>query len=426
VTRSLSRWQAVVLGLVVVGALGLGGAGLVVIGERAGWAREHFHVTAGFPDVGGVEVGSRVRVQGLDAGEVAAILPPARPGEPVRLKLRIASTYHHLVGRDARVQVVSENLLAGKLVRVLPGAADAPPVEDGGELAAVVEPDLLDGIARAAGKLNKLLAEVDDAMQAFRKQEGSAGSITQELAQATTKLNRVLTRADATLEGIERGRGTLGKLVKDDALYHDLTETLAQAKAALYEVRSGEGTLGKLVKNNEAYSEAMHSLQDVRRMVASVKQNADAIKSLPVVRSYVIDPQRELVRPDCKRSRQWFAAGDLFEPGKAILTDAGKVRLDGAAEWLNGQKAAGSEVVVASFAAPGPNPDYAQTLTQKQSEAVIEYLRGQHQVQRTGFWWWSNRPVRAVGCGTTPSPVPEAEPLPAARVELIVFVPPGS
>jgi hypothetical protein len=425
VNRSLSRWQAVTLGLVVLGALGLGGVGLFVLGERAGWAREHFHVVAGFPDIGGVEVGSRVRIQGIDAGEVVAILPPERPGQFVKLRLRIADRLHHLVGQDARVQVVSESLLAGKVVRVLPGAANATPVPDGGELTAVVQPDLLDGIAQGAGKLNQLLVEVDGAMQAFRKQEGSTGSITQELAQATTKLNRVLSRADATLAGIERGEGTLGKLVKDDALYHDLTETLTEAKAALYDVRRGEGTLGKLVKNQEAYAEAMGSLHDLRRMVTSVKQNADALKSLPIVRSYVVDPHRELVRPECKRSRQWFASSDLFEPGRAILTDAGKRRLDTAAEWLNGQKEAGSEVVVASFA-PGADVDYARTLSQKQSEAVVEYLRGQHGVQRTGFWWWSNRPVRSIGCGADPSPVPETEPLPPARVELIVFVPTGS
>jgi phospholipid/cholesterol/gamma-HCH transport system substrate-binding protein len=414
-----------VLGLVMLAALGLGAAALVTVGERAGWSRPHFHVTVGFPDVAGVEVGTRVRVQGIDAGEVEAVLPPARPGEPVKLRLRIASQYHHLVGADARVQIAAENLLAGKVVRVLPGAPDANPVAEDGELAALIQPDLLDGIAQATGKLNSLLSEVDAALQAFRKQEGTSGSITRELSQATKKLNAVLARADDALAGVERGEGTLGKLVKNDELYHELTETLAQAKGALSDVRGGEGTLGKLVKNNEAYTEALSSLQDMRRMVASVKQNSDAIKNLPVVRGYVIDPHKILVRPECKRERRWFDARELFEPGKAVLTAQGRRQLDAGAEWLNAQKDEGSEVVIATFTAPGQDPDYAQTLTQKQSEAVVEYLKGQHRVQRTGWWWFSNREVRAVGCGANPSPVPETETLPASRVELIVFAPQG-
>ena len=154
-------------------------------------------------------------------------------------------------------------------------------------------------------------------MQTFHKSEGS---VTHDLVNATKKLNVVLTKADAALDGIDKGEGTLGKLVKNEKLYDELTETLLQVKTAIHEVRSGEGTLGKLVKTNEAYSEAMASLKDVRTMVNSVKQNADAIKALPVVRNYIVDPNKELVRPDCKRSLKWYAEKDLFEPGKAVLT----------------------------------------------------------------------------------------------------------
>jgi outer membrane protein OmpA-like peptidoglycan-associated protein len=164
------------------------------------------------------------------------------------------------------------------------------------------------------------------------------------------------------------------------------------------------------------YAEALTSIQDMRRMVASVKQNADAIKSLPVVRSYVVDAQKELVRPDCKRTRKWYAEHQLFEPGRAVLTSAGREKLDEAAAWLNEQKDAGSEVVVAAFADPKQPADFAQTLTEKQSQVVVDYLRNQHRVQRTGFWWWSNRNVKALGLGANPSPMPESEALPSARI----------
>src|SRR4029079_1204558 len=116
--------------------------------------------------------------------------------------------------------------------------------------------------------------------------------------------------------------------------YNELTETIGAVKGAMYDVRSGEGTLGKLVKSNEAYSEAVASLQDVRRMVNSVKQNSDAIKALPVVRSYVVDYNKELLRPECKRYRWYFSEANIFEPGKAILTSNGKKALDGAGDWL--------------------------------------------------------------------------------------------
>jgi phospholipid/cholesterol/gamma-HCH transport system substrate-binding protein len=417
-SRHLSRLQAVVLGFVVLGVLALGTIGLFAIGSRHGLGADSFHILAGFQDIGGVEVGTRVRIQGIDAGEVEEILPPDAPGASVRLRLRIAGKLRHLVRSDARVQVVSEGLLPGKIVRILPGQPDAPQVADDVELAALATPELAEELAHATAKLNDVLGDVRTTLYEFRQ-----GHVVTEIAAATSRLNRMLVRADETLQSVQRGEGTLGKLLKNDGLYKDLSATLTQVNGALDDLRSGKGTLGQLVKNNDAYAEAMQSLQEMRKMVVSVKQNADAIKALPVVRNYVVDPNKELIRPNCTRLRKWLPEKALFEPGRAVLTAKGKGMLDDVAPWLNEHKEEGSEVVVAAFAAPEHNGEFAQTLTQQQSEAVVQYLRSQHKIHRTGFWWWSNRKVQGIGCGIHPPPVPETEQLAAARVEFIVFIP---
>ncbi len=409
-SRNLSRTQAILLGVLVLVTLSLGGAALLLLSERAGWGGGSIRVLVGFPDINGVEVGTRVRIQGMDAGEIEAIVQPDKRGDPVKLQLRIAGKYRHLVGEDAKVQIASDSLLAGKIVRIVPGSATARLVADRSELRADLQPDALEGIAQAASKLNSLLAEVDGAMQALRKNNGS---VTQDLIDATKKLNSVLTKADAAFDDIDKGQGTLGKLVKDDKLYTELTATLLEVKSAIKDVRGGEGVLGK---------EALAALADVRQLVNSVKQNSDAIKSLPLISSYVVDYKKELIRPDCKRYRLWHAEKDLFEPGKAVLTAAGKKRLDESADWLNQHKYEGSEILVASFAEPTQQPDFAAAVTQKQSEVAVEYLRNK-KVHHTGWWWWDTRPIRGLGCGNNPSPVPETEKMPAARIELLVFVP---
>src|SRR5918912_818236 len=51
--------------------------------------QETFPVRADFATIGGLEAGQRVRVQGIDAGVVEAIVPPDRPGGAVRLGLRL-------------------------------------------------------------------------------------------------------------------------------------------------------------------------------------------------------------------------------------------------------------------------------------------------------------------------------------------------
>src|SRR5207253_954087 len=119
VSRNLSRTQAILLGLLVLATLALGGTALLVLNERAGWGGGSIRVLVGFRDIHGVEVGTRVRIQGMDAGEVEAIHRPDKPGEPVQLQLRIAGKYRHLVCADAKVQIASDSLLAGKIVRIV-------------------------------------------------------------------------------------------------------------------------------------------------------------------------------------------------------------------------------------------------------------------------------------------------------------------
>jgi phospholipid/cholesterol/gamma-HCH transport system substrate-binding protein len=210
----------------------------------------------------------------------------------------------------------------------------------------------------------------------------------------------------------------------------NLADLLKQTQALLADLREGQGSIGKLLKDERAYTEVVSALEQTKKLmeksqdaVQSVKQDADAIKRLPIVRSYVEDQAAILVRPTHERYRQVLPAATLFEPGKAILTDAGRAKLDELAPWLEPLKIKGSDVVVATYADPKveKSPRAAVALTQKRSEVVVEYLKANQKIHKLGMLRW--RDVKALGLGTDPPIVPETEPLPAARVEVIVFVP---
>ena len=85
-SRGLSRWQALLLGVVVLGLLVAGGFGLFAVGDWSWFGRDSLHVRVAFPEIRGVEVGTRVRAQGIDAGEVVEIQRPAKRGDPVVLR----------------------------------------------------------------------------------------------------------------------------------------------------------------------------------------------------------------------------------------------------------------------------------------------------------------------------------------------------
>ena len=157
--------------------------------------------------------------------------------------------------------------------------------------------------------------------------------------------------------------------------------------------------------------------------VTAIKQDAEAVKSLPIIRNYVEDHVSALVRPDCERDRVVYMPEDLFEPNTSILTDSGRARLNEVGAWLNAQHQKHSDVVVVAFGDP-KSPDQtaasSRTLTKKQAEAISEYLK-ERGVHKMGYV--TRRKITPIGLGFDPSPVVEKDPLPASRIEIILFVP---
>lgn len=334
-SRSLSRWQAILLGAVVLVGLVLGGVGLFAVGSRDWFRGESFHVRSGFPSIQGVEVGTRVRAQGIDAGEVVGVEPPMTPGGDVVLRLRLSGRLRHLIRADAQVRIVSEGLIGGKVVEVVPGSPAAAPVADEAVLASM----------------------------------------------PTTEIADVLDEMKTTLKGVREGEGPLGK---------EMVSTLQQAKSTLRVVES----------------------------------RAEALGNLPLMRNYTRDAQKVLYRPNCERLRTVFAESELFEPGRATLTAGGRQRLDETVPRIKGSlKHDGADLVVVACIDPKRlSGSEARALADTQSEAVANYLKEQHSVQKAG--WVSWRSVTPFGLGAEPYPGEEGNAsLPPARIELLVFVP---
>lgn len=350
-SRSLSPLRALLLGAVVLTGLTLGVVGLFLIGGRGWYDGGAFHVRAGFREIRGVEVGTRVRLKGMEAGEVVAVLPPDHLEDPVVLRLRLRGEYRRLVRPDAVVHIESDGLVGGKVLEIKPGK---PHPADAAADGLVAEDQLL---------------------------QGDSSDLMEEVG--------------AALGGLQQGKGSLGKLATETEAHDAFVDLMHQGKK---------------------------TLEKSEEVVTTLQQDADALKRLPVVGGYIEDPTALLERYNCERDRRIYNATDLFEPGRAMLTARGRQNLDGLAPWLGGTKHPGSDVVIVAYADPrSDDPRAAQVLTRQQSEAVCDYLKTKHGVQKTG--WFSSRKVTALGLGVAPPPMPESDPLPADRVEIQVFTP---
>jgi phospholipid/cholesterol/gamma-HCH transport system substrate-binding protein len=392
VTRSLSIRQSAVLGLVVVLCLAAGVWGLFRVSARSGLWSDGQELTIVAADASNIEPGTPVRVRGIESGRVLGVEPV---GDGVHIRVRMDGKARESLFADASATVQTKGVLGVSVVDVKPGSAQAGP-----------------------------LHESAIPMRA-----------TPDLAEVTARLSAVAGRVDAILKEVQEGDGTLPKLLRDDAVYRDLKAASADTQKLVKNLDETttaiRGDTQKTLKGvNESVEAVRNELDGMKTFVrngqeavTAIRQDAEAVKALPIIRSYVEDPVSALVRPDCDRDRVVYGPEHFFETGTSILTEDGKARLGECAAWLNGQRPKNSEVVVAAFADP-KSPDLtgpaARMLTRKQAEVIVEFFRDRG-VHKMGYV--SRRNVTPVGHGFDPSPVVEKEPLPASRIEVILFVP---
>ncbi len=352
------------LGLVVLASIGVGGWAVFKIGSRQGLFVETFELRAGFNEAQGIDRGTPVRVRGIDAGQVVGIeLPPFdQPTGKVYARLRLDKKFQALIPSDSRARVVSEGMLGSRSINVEPGKQSTTRLQNGDEIQVAETPDL------------------------------------------TTIMQQ-------TLQEFRDGNGTLSKLVKSDEAHKEVLELVKQTQEM---VRTGQ----------ETARQSQDTLREIKEAFAALKQDAEAIKRLPLIRGYVQDNVALLYRPDQSCDRRSYASDDLFEPGRAVLSETGKWHLSNLGSWLEAGKIKGSEVVVVSYADPASSSltdAAAATLTQRQSEAVAACLKETQKAHRLS--WMNNRPVTAIGMGINPPPIPEREPVALNRTEILVFCP---
>ena len=367
--RELERWRVLANAGFVLAILALGGFGIVAVASRQWRMQKTFPVLADFATIGGLEVGHRVRVQGMDAGVVEAIEPPTAPGRPVRVVFRVDERLRPLVRSDAAARIVTEGVVGSKVVEIVPGRPDAPPLAASGVIAAERPIELAD-----------------------------------LLEQATASLRRI----DAVAVSAERGLG--------------------EVNAVTGAIRKGEGSLGRFINDDEMYRKLMALSNRGERTLNDLEENLAALKrTWPLSRYFnersFFDRERVLFHPGAERDSRTLREADLFEPGRSALTVEGRRKLDEVAAWFKSVRRPSSEVVIAAFTDDDRDQELALLLTQEQADTVRKYLVSRHAIDTVG--WFGSRKVAAVGFG---SQVPRAQTeqarnLPPRRVEIVLFTP---
>src|SRR4029434_4859916 len=115
------------MGAFVVGGLLLFGFGLFLIGDRRMLFSTSAEYYTEFAQINALESGAKVRVGGMDAGEVVEVRVPPGPGAKFQLRFRIVEKLFPVVRTDSVASIQTDGLLGSKYLLIDTGTTDMAP-----------------------------------------------------------------------------------------------------------------------------------------------------------------------------------------------------------------------------------------------------------------------------------------------------------
>jgi len=361
------------VGTFVAAGLILFAVGLFLIGDRRLLFSPRFELNTTFTKVSGLQVGTKVRVAGLDAGEVLQVGVPGRPSEPFVVRMRLREDLRPLVRRDSVCAVQTDGIVGNAFIQVGRGT-DAAPVVAAGDTIAGRDPvefaDLIDEGRRTFQTVTQEIAdlgtEMTEVVDGLTAMTDSATTLITDVGRDVKLISsssaefvedgrQLLEDVRGIAGDVRAGKGSLGKLLTDDALYERLVNISTEAEQTVTGVRETTERAREIVDGlgspdgaaQQMVQSLRDTLRDTREVISDLSEGSEALKRNFLFRGFFRDRgffdldtiSREayvagaLEGRDRTALRVWVDAGGLFDTlpdGREQLSDDGRRRLDSA------------------------------------------------------------------------------------------------
>jgi phospholipid/cholesterol/gamma-HCH transport system substrate-binding protein len=262
--------RKVSIGIFVIGGLALFGIGMFLIGDRNQLFTRHVEYYSEFANLIGLSDGAKVRVGGLDAGQVTAIEVPDSPPARFRVKWRIDAKLHGLVRTDSVATIGTEGVVGGTYLSVLPGTAQGAEAPALATIPGKEPADLSELIARGTGLL-------DDA-QGMLKEVGPKLGVALDTATST------VSNVNDVVLGLKEGRGTAGMLLRDQQLANVIRQNVTTAISDLSEVvadlKDGRGAAGMLLRDQALAGQVREIVKNAQQASADLGQASRQVDAM--------------------------------------------------------------------------------------------------------------------------------------------------
>jgi phospholipid/cholesterol/gamma-HCH transport system substrate-binding protein len=407
---AIPRMRAIGVGAFVVGGLLLFSVGLFLIGDRRMFFSKTFEVRSEFSQISGLQTGAKVRVSGLDAGEVTELHVPAGPRAKFVVVMRVRADVQPIVRTDSVASIQNDGLVGNKFVQIEAGTEGAPVVADKGTIKGQEPFDFADLLQRMSdtidtvndtvisvrGEVETALASISETAESAQVLVTDVGEDVRAITAAARKASNDVTTIVASLRA---GRGTVGKLLTDDTLYGQARDIAEQAQQAVANVRQASEDAKTAIADLRGQGGPMkgvtgdlsQTLAYARDAMQDLADNTEALKHNFFFRGFfnrrgyfdlgdvTVQQYRSGLLEDAGRVplRIWLQTAVLFArdaSGKEMLTDEGRARLDSAmSTFVRYPKS--SPLVIEGYAAE-PTADQQFVESRARAALVRDHLVG--------------------------------------------------
>ncbi|MBN1900177.1 MCE family protein [Candidatus Sumerlaeota bacterium] len=245
---------------------------------------EGMELKAFFNDAKGLEIGSPVKLAGLDVGSVTSMNFDSEKGK-VEVDMFINSPYK--LKKDSVASIRLQTLLGQHYVGVDFGEPSSPDLSWGASVqtAETIDVDKALQIIGEVGEEIKILAKdfsenegklsekitslIDENRENIRK-------TTESFANIGPNINTSLESFNEILNSVKKGEGTLGRFFTDDTLYERFTNMADGFTSMTSDVRNGNGALSQLIYSDDLIvsgKEAISSVKDAAGNLSKLIQD---------------------------------------------------------------------------------------------------------------------------------------------------------
>ncbi len=266
-----------IVGTFVIGIVILLLTMLIVIGRGKDWFKTYITYYTTFEESYNLKENAAVKLYRTDIGKVKKI---TLAEDKVRVKLVILEDYSSRIRSDSVAVVDSPTFIGSEYISIIPGSADAPLIEKGGEISSREKKSVDDILAefeveKTAKMVIPAIQGIAEIAQIMRDPDGPLFTALDKLDKILENINKASLKAPGVMDQVQDNLAALKKL-RDD-----VSESVSSIKRIIKQVEESHDVpeITRSVKNG--IQEIRYGAEEIDKVVQSLQKNLLIKSNLP-------------------------------------------------------------------------------------------------------------------------------------------------